>query len=184
MTESTCLSEERHAKISASPEKEKDLKDLEEALHMHMSIWFDVSCQDGLFGKTFRGCCQEIADEDSFAYCNPCPTAGMLVRGACWTLNMSEWTASPERSRKDEGVCSLSAILEPMCSRLEGYCLSEKACAGILRRAEKREKKLPAELAAEECPDSLRYRALGNSMAVNCMRWIGRRIESEEMKWK
>lgn len=29
---------------------------------------------------------------------------------------------------------------------------------------------------AEECPDGLRYRALGNSMAVNCMEWIGERI--------
>lgn len=28
-----------------------------------------------------------------------------------------------------------------------------------------------------ECPDGPRYRALGNSMAVNVMRWIGRRIE-------
>lgn len=25
--------------------------------------------------------------------------------------------------------------------------------------------------------DGLRYRALGNSMAVNCMRWLGRRIQ-------
>jgi len=33
---------------------------------------------------------------------------------------------------------------------------------------------------AEECPDSGRYKALGNSMAVNCMRWIGRRIELVE----
>lgn len=28
------------------------------------------------------------------------------------------------------------------------------------------------------CPDSSRYRACGNSMAVNCMRWIGKRIDS------
>jgi DNA (cytosine-5)-methyltransferase 1 len=27
-----------------------------------------------------------------------------------------------------------------------------------------------------ECPDGHRYRALGNSMAVNCMEWIGERI--------
>ena len=33
---------------------------------------------------------------------------------------------------------------------------------------------------AEECPDGGRYKALGNSMAVNCMRWIGRRIELVE----
>jgi DNA (cytosine-5)-methyltransferase 1 len=29
----------------------------------------------------------------------------------------------------------------------------------------------------EHCPDGPRYKALGNSMAVNCMRWIGQRIE-------
>jgi DNA (cytosine-5)-methyltransferase 1 len=29
---------------------------------------------------------------------------------------------------------------------------------------------------AEGCPDGPRYRALGNSMAVNVMRWIGERI--------
>lgn len=30
--------------------------------------------------------------------------------------------------------------------------------------------------AAEECPDGPRYKAIGNSMAVPVMRWIGRRI--------
>jgi DNA (cytosine-5)-methyltransferase 1 len=29
---------------------------------------------------------------------------------------------------------------------------------------------------AEDCPDGPRYKALGNSMAVNCMAWIGERI--------
>jgi DNA (cytosine-5)-methyltransferase 1 len=29
---------------------------------------------------------------------------------------------------------------------------------------------------AEQCPDGPRYKALGNSMAVPCMRWIGSRI--------
>ena len=29
---------------------------------------------------------------------------------------------------------------------------------------------------AHDCPDGPRYRALGNSMAVPCMRWIGERI--------
>lgn len=33
---------------------------------------------------------------------------------------------------------------------------------------------------AEECPDGPRYKALGNSMAVPVMRWIGRRIAMEE----
>ena len=30
---------------------------------------------------------------------------------------------------------------------------------------------------AEDCPDGPRYKALGNSMAVPCMRWIGNRID-------
>jgi len=30
---------------------------------------------------------------------------------------------------------------------------------------------------ADDCPDGPRYRALGNSMACNVMRWLGRRIQ-------
>lgn len=35
---------------------------------------------------------------------------------------------------------------------------------------------------AEQCPDSPRYKACGNSMCVNVMRWIGMRIEMAERK--
>jgi hypothetical protein len=34
--------------------------------------------------------------------------------------------------------------------------------------------------AADDCPDGPRYKALGNSMAVNCMEWIGERIAAFE----
>lgn len=30
---------------------------------------------------------------------------------------------------------------------------------------------------AEECPDTPRYKAIGNSMAVSVMKWIGKRIQ-------
>lgn len=33
---------------------------------------------------------------------------------------------------------------------------------------------------AEQCPDAPRYKACGNSMCVNCMEWIGERIEKVE----
>jgi DNA (cytosine-5)-methyltransferase 1 len=33
---------------------------------------------------------------------------------------------------------------------------------------------------ASECPDGPRYKALGNSMACNVMRWIGARIQAVE----
>lgn len=35
---------------------------------------------------------------------------------------------------------------------------------------------------AEECPDGPRYKAIGNSMAVPVMRWIGRRIAAVDAK--
>ena len=65
--------------------------------------------------------------------------------GGCWTRNSSEWNHIPPQSPNDVDVCSLSSILEtgPIDPR---YCLSEKACAGILRRAAKRGKKLPEPL--------------------------------------
>jgi DNA (cytosine-5)-methyltransferase 1 len=34
--------------------------------------------------------------------------------------------------------------------------------------------------AAEDCPDGPRYKAMGNSMAVPVMRWIGERIQMVE----
>lgn len=35
---------------------------------------------------------------------------------------------------------------------------------------------------ADDCPDGPRYKALGNSMAVNCMAWIGERIAAIEAR--
>jgi hypothetical protein len=49
-------------------------------------------------------------------------------------------------SLNDAGVCSLSDILETG-DVPQRYYLSVKACAGILRRAEKRGKELPPQLA-------------------------------------
>ena len=37
---------------------------------------------------------------------------------------------------------------------------------------------------ADQCPDGPRYKALGNSMAVPCMAWIGKRIDAVERKTK
>jgi hypothetical protein len=60
---------------------------------------------------------------------------GRGPRGGFSTLNISAWP-------NDASVCSLSRILEtgPIPPK---YYLSPKACAGILRRAEKRGKELP-----------------------------------------
>ena len=67
---------------------------------------------------------------------------GMAWHGECLTLNTSEWNHTLAPSRSDGSVCSLSDILETG-DHLSRYCLSPKACAGILRRAEKRGRALP-----------------------------------------
>ena len=58
--------------------------------------------------------------------------------GGPWTPNISEWP-------NDADVCSLSQVLETT-SIPPRFFLSSTACAGILRRAEKRGKQLPPPL--------------------------------------
>lgn len=55
-----------------------------------------------------------------------------------WTLNITE-------SPNDAAECSLSRVLETGPHLLR-YSLSAKACAGILRRAHRRGRVLPAQL--------------------------------------
>lgn len=62
-----------------------------------------------------------------------------LQSGGCLTLRTSE-------SHSGAVACSLSQVLEPWHDGLLKFCLSQKAASGILRRAEKRGKKLPPRL--------------------------------------
>ena len=54
--------------------------------------------------------------------------------GGCLTLSISQWP-------NDAAVCSLSQVLEQNVD--PKYCLSPKACSGVLRRAERRGRQLP-----------------------------------------
>jgi hypothetical protein len=53
------------------------------------------------------------------------------------TLSLCEWNHTHTPSHNEGVVCSLSDILETG-DQLQQYCLSEKACEGILNRAAKR----------------------------------------------
>jgi len=66
--------------------------------------------------------------------------SGMAWPGGCLTLSTSEFPS-------DAAACSLSDVLETG-PHLARYSLSPRACQGILRRAAKRGKALPAPLAA------------------------------------
>lgn len=56
------------------------------------------------------------------------------------------WTRVTSESPNDDVVSSLLDVLEEIGTVQERYYLSPKACSGILRRAQKRNKKLPKEL--------------------------------------
>ena len=103
---------------------------------------------DGCFGRTFREFSPPTADGTSRTSSGRLGNAGILLPTGLWTLNTCEWTGCPAQFHRDAGVCGLSDILETTGEHLRKYCLSLKACAGILRRAASRGKDLPARLAA------------------------------------
>ena len=74
------------------------------------------------------------------------PNSGIMRPGECLTLSSCEWTGLEGLSLNDAGVCSLSDILVTG-DVPRRYFLSARACAGILRRAVKRGKELPRQLA-------------------------------------
>ena len=83
---------------------------------------------------------------------DPCPT---LDRSAVHAVATTKPTMQVRRLTPTE------------CERLQGFPDGWTAIPW---------KKKPA----DQCPDGPRYKALGNSMAVNCMEWLGERIQAVE----
>jgi hypothetical protein len=158
--------------------------------------------------------------------------SGMGSPTECLTLSSSEWTGLDGLSLNDDGVCSLSDILETgdvpqryflSAEPARGSCAAPTSGARICReggaafegphetaniRAASGGSSRPyvaqtwavRRLTPRECErlqgfpddytlvpgkrglmaDGPRYKMLGNSMACNVMRWIGRRIEAVE----
>src|SRR5690606_24304685 len=96
----------------------------------------------GFFGKTCLACCHPTEDEILPPSFEGWQNAGMGTLTESLTLNMCEQMDTLTLYPKDGGVCSLSDILE-IGEVPQRYFLTAKACRGILRRAEKRGKKLP-----------------------------------------
>lgn len=69
--------------------------------------------------------------------------SGMASPGGCWTLSTSEWTAFPAQSPNDDGVSSLSDILQETSDVPQQFFLSPRSAAGMLRRAANRGKVIP-----------------------------------------
>ena len=118
---------------------------------------------DGSYGRTCREFSPATEGATSRTSSARLGNAGILLPTGLWTLNGCEWTGCPEQFRSAEGefgssVCGLSDILETVGEHLRKYCLSLKACAGILRRAASRGKDLPVRLKAALLAQIARFR--------------------------
>jgi hypothetical protein len=162
----TFLSVEPPAKTSVSPVSVRDWMETVETSRSSMLQLLAGIGPDGWSGRTSPASFRAIEDEilQAFWGCSPgdgsrfpqedgnlrelskATVAHTASHGECLTLNLSEWTGLSGLFLNDAGVCSLSDILETGDVPQRFY-LSSKACRGILRRAEKRGKKLPQQLA-------------------------------------
>jgi hypothetical protein len=133
--QSTFWSEERHVSPSVSQDCAKDSTTREADSCLHFLRSLNISGLDGLSGKTSPASCHPTEEGILEPSSGRWGHWGMGGPTGCWTHNGSEWP-------RDAAVCSLSDVLEtgPLPQR---FYLSQKACSGILRRAEKRGKELP-----------------------------------------
>ena len=146
MHQSTFLLAEPPANPSASPDSERDWATrVATSCLPTVRLLADIG-PAGWFGRTSPASCRQTAEGILEPSSGCWQNSGMGSPTEFLTLSTSEWTALPAQFRKDDGVCSLSDILETG-DVPQRYFLSAKACAGILRRAEKRGKSLPPPLA-------------------------------------
>lgn len=145
MAQLTFLSEEPPANPSRSRESGSDWMTRAATSRLSTWPWLNAFAPAGWSGRTSPVSCQMMKDERWEPSSGSWGNSGMGGPTECLTLNMCEWAASNTLSPSAAAVCSLSDILEvqPVPQR---YYLTAKACAGILRRAEKRGKELPAML--------------------------------------
>lgn len=127
------------ARTYLSPEKAQDLPGTDQDSSGKSSDFLKTFIPPGSSLKTSLVSCQSTEDGTWAPSSKRWLNAGMASRGECWTLSISE---SPNVVVES----SLSAILEEPDERLRKYFLSAKACQGILRRAGKRNRKLPEAL--------------------------------------
>lgn len=145
MEQLTFWSEERPAKGSASQESRVDLMTREVRSASPIADFLKQCVPVGSSGKTSRASSVPTAVKISESSSGKLMRSGILAHGECWMLNTCVWTDSLVPFLKEDGVCSLSDILETG-DIPPRYYLSPAACRGILRRAESRGRELPEAL--------------------------------------
>jgi len=140
MTQLDFWLEEPHANHSQLLDSEKDSKTQEETLPLPMLEFLTSLDPSGSYGKTCRVSSVQAVEGILVPFSERWPNAGMGSHIGCLTLNTLEY-------HKDVEESLLSDILETG-DLPQKYYLSPRACQGILNRAERRGKVLPAMLKA------------------------------------
>lgn len=164
--QSTFLLEEHPAKTTRSRDLERVWLERVATSPSRLVTLLSESAPAGWFGRTSPEFCPATRDETLQQFWDSLPEESSVSRKLVGeilesfpdtdpltdspteflTLNTSEWTAIPTPYPNGGVVSSLSDILVIGEVPLR-YYLSSLACSGILRRAEKRGKDLPQQLA-------------------------------------
>ena len=138
---STLSAEDSPAKTCQSPETEpaSPEKDQDSSMTQHESQTLFSSQEDGSSLRMYPDYFPATEDATLPSYSRRWPTSGFTTSpGECWTADTSECPSD------GDGSSSLPAVLEvTVPSR---FYLSPKAAAGILRRSERRARRLPPSL--------------------------------------
>lgn len=116
----------------------------------------------GQYGKHLWQNNQEAVGGDSFVVNgrqNP-----VISKNRAVTLDTDGRTNAVCYTEKTNTQCCIRHLTPLECERLQGFPDNYTQIEWCGK-------------SAEQCPDSLRYKAIGNSMAVPVMRWIGERIK-------
>lgn len=134
------------ANLSASQDSDADSTTHAETSRSSISDWLNESGLATSSGKMCPVSCHPAEDGTLVPSSGRWRSSGMGSPIECWTLSGAEWTSTLVPSHSDGDVCSLSDVLEATHDVPLRFYLSQKACAGILRRAERRGKALPEAL--------------------------------------
>ena len=129
MKNQTSLSGEHPVNHSVSQDSGKDWKTLEETLPLHLSDFSTTLNLLGLSGKTFQEFFPIIKEETFTRSSKVFKKSGIACRGEYLMLSSLE-------SPKDGKESLLLDIVQPIGDIPTRLYLSQKACQGILRRAE------------------------------------------------
>ena len=134
------------------------------------TCWWDGENTASTLTKSNANGAQRMPDKDNFgAVLQPVaiPIMPQAMQSEGWRVGKENQDGRGNGLGVHASTMQVRRLTPTECERLQGFPDGWTAIPW---------KKKPA----DQCPDGPRYKALGNSMAVNCMEWLGERIQAVE----